>query len=93
MFSTGNRTRGQADGFGLEILPKLKDVKTSVNNFVSPFPEAEFKPTKQSVPKYDSILFRLLNDFNGTWAKESYPAGMGLSIVCFDLKLIIVYKY
>ncbi|XP_007437676.1 formin-1 [Python bivittatus] len=24
----GNRTRGQADGFGLEILPKLKDVKS-----------------------------------------------------------------
>ncbi|GIY53697.1 formin-2, partial [Caerostris extrusa] len=23
----GNRNRGQADGFGLEILPKLKDVK------------------------------------------------------------------
>lgn len=27
----GNRTRGQADGFGLEILPKLKDVKSRVN--------------------------------------------------------------
>ena len=26
----GNRTRGQADGFGLEILPKLKDVKSRV---------------------------------------------------------------
>ncbi|MEE6491802.1 hypothetical protein FKM82_016381 [Ascaphus truei] len=25
----GNRTRGQADGFGLEILPKLKDVKST----------------------------------------------------------------
>uniref|UniRef100_A0A8C5GS84 FH2 domain-containing protein n=1 Tax=Gouania willdenowi TaxID=441366 RepID=A0A8C5GS84_GOUWI len=25
----GNRTRGQADGFALEILPKLKDVKSS----------------------------------------------------------------
>lgn len=24
----GNRTRGQADGFGLEILPKLRDVKS-----------------------------------------------------------------
>ncbi|KAJ6667335.1 hypothetical protein lerEdw1_017313 [Lerista edwardsae] len=24
----GNRTRGQADGFGLEILPKLKDVRS-----------------------------------------------------------------
>lgn len=26
----GNRTRGQADGFGLEILGKLKDVKSNV---------------------------------------------------------------
>lgn len=31
----GNRTRGQADGFGLEILAKLKDVK-SKDNQVSP---------------------------------------------------------
>ena len=29
----GNRTRGQADGFGLEILPKLKDVKSKESNF------------------------------------------------------------
>ncbi|KAF7230921.1 formin isoform X2 [Nothobranchius furzeri] len=27
----GNRVRGQADGFGLEILPKLKDVKSKDN--------------------------------------------------------------
>ncbi|XP_078515576.1 formin-1 [Lissotriton helveticus] len=27
----GNRTRGQADGYGLEILPKLKDVKSRDN--------------------------------------------------------------
>lgn len=27
----GNRTRGQADGFGLEILAKLKDVKSKDN--------------------------------------------------------------
>ena len=27
----GNRTRGQADGFSLDILPKLKDVKSSVS--------------------------------------------------------------
>lgn len=26
----GSRVRGQADGFGLEILPKLKDVKSKV---------------------------------------------------------------
>lgn len=30
----GNRTRGQADGFGLEILPKLKDVKSRVSTNV-----------------------------------------------------------
>ncbi|XP_022247825.1 protein cappuccino-like [Limulus polyphemus] len=28
----GNRTRGQADGFGLEILPKLRDVKSKDNS-------------------------------------------------------------
>ncbi|KAM6964335.1 LOW QUALITY PROTEIN: formin-2-like [Tautogolabrus adspersus] len=28
----GNRTRGQADGFSLDILPKLKDVKSSVRD-------------------------------------------------------------
>ncbi|CAG2121235.1 unnamed protein product, partial [Medioppia subpectinata] len=28
----GNRDRGQADGFGLEILPKLRDVKGKQNN-------------------------------------------------------------
>ncbi|XP_078419374.1 formin-like isoform X1 [Cetorhinus maximus] len=38
----GNRTRGQADGFGLEILPKLKDVKsrdnqTSLVDFVASY--------------------------------------------------------
>lgn len=30
----GNRTRGQADGFGLEILPKLKDVKSRVTHHI-----------------------------------------------------------
>ncbi|KAG0726304.1 Formin-2 [Chionoecetes opilio] len=29
----GNRTRGQADGFGLEILPKIKDVRSKEANF------------------------------------------------------------
>lgn len=31
----GNRTRGQADGFGLEILPKLRDVKSSDNSVIT----------------------------------------------------------
>ncbi|XP_052057086.1 formin-2 [Apodemus sylvaticus] len=30
--NAGNKTRGQADGFGLDILPKLKDVKSSDNS-------------------------------------------------------------
>ncbi|PIK50571.1 hypothetical protein BSL78_12550 [Apostichopus japonicus] len=30
----GNRTRGQADGFGLEILAKLKDVKSAPNRLL-----------------------------------------------------------
>lgn len=28
----GSRIRGQADGFGMEILPKLKDVKSKVRS-------------------------------------------------------------
>ena len=31
----GNRSRGQADGFTLDILPKLKDVKSSVSPCVT----------------------------------------------------------
>lgn len=31
----GNRDRGQADGFGLEILPKLRDVKSSTSSSVT----------------------------------------------------------
>ncbi|CAH0555466.1 unnamed protein product [Brassicogethes aeneus] len=31
----GNMTRGQADGFGLEILPKIKDVKSSKDSKVT----------------------------------------------------------
>ena len=27
----GNRTRGQADGFAIDILPKIKDVKSKDN--------------------------------------------------------------
>ncbi|XP_043553925.1 formin-1 isoform X3 [Chiloscyllium plagiosum] len=40
----GNRTRGQADGFGLEILPKLKDVKSrdaGTDKSVYPLPEPQ----------------------------------------------------
>lgn len=33
----GNRTRGQADGFTLDILPKLKDVKSSVSQGYSSY--------------------------------------------------------
>ncbi|KAJ0016043.1 hypothetical protein NQD34_014333 [Periophthalmus magnuspinnatus] len=33
----GNRTRGQADGFTLDILPKLKDVKSSVSTACNRF--------------------------------------------------------
>ena len=31
-YMNGGTTRGQADGFGLEILPKLKDVKSKDNS-------------------------------------------------------------
>ena len=31
-YISGNKSRGQADGFGLDILPKLKDVKSKVSS-------------------------------------------------------------
>ena len=43
----GNRTRGQADGYSLEILPKLKDVKSRVFIFHMSFcdlPSFSFYP-------------------------------------------------
>lgn len=35
IFFLGNRSRGQADGFGIEILAKLRDVKTKVLSMYS----------------------------------------------------------
>ena len=32
----GSRTRGQADGFELDILPKLKDYKAKASVYLSP---------------------------------------------------------
>ena len=30
----GNRQRGQADGFAIDILPKIKDVKSKDNKYI-----------------------------------------------------------
>lgn len=51
----GNRTRGQADGFGLEILPKLKDVKSRVK------PLKALKSYKSRVISITLLLFIYLN--------------------------------
>lgn len=45
----GNRTRGQADGFTLDILPKLKDVKSSVSK--------ELKHNSVKPVKHMKLLF------------------------------------
>lgn len=58
----GNRDRGQADGFGLEILPKLRDVKsndnsTSLLEFVV---RAYIKECYQEVSSMETVAFPLV---------------------------------
>lgn len=54
----GNRTRGQADGFGLEILPKLKDVKSRVTP-PTPSPRCSSLRIQQSHGRCLSVIFIL----------------------------------
>lgn len=54
----GNRTRGQADGFTLDILPKLKDVKSSVS--------------KERTLKRQTNAYKL-NDITGEIASHENP--------------------
>lgn len=49
----GSRARGQADGFGLEILPKLKDVKSRVT--FSPFHKPMFDTVKALVAHTNTL--------------------------------------
>lgn len=58
----GNRDRGQADGFGLEILPKLNDVKsndnsTSLLEFVV---RSYIKECYQEVSSMETVAFPLV---------------------------------
>lgn len=56
----GNRSRGQADGFTLDILPKLKDVKSSVSK--------EGKMLKQTALKHvEMLLF-----YPGPWGLQPF---------------------
>lgn len=50
----GNRTRGQADGFGLEILPKLKDVKSRVRDRGATFTRASL-PIQLDLNRLESL--------------------------------------
>lgn len=74
----GNRTRGQADGFGLEILPKLKDVKSRVSvRSINSFYFKEFLEDKNQtyvvVPFYDIILVYIDSKEVGWAPLHSYP--------------------
>ena len=55
----GNRDRGQADGFGLEILPKLKDVKGKDNSLTL----LQFV-VKSYLKKYDSLVIYNAEDIH-----------------------------
>lgn len=72
----GNRTRGQADGFGLEILPKLKDVKSRVSHHTvlpSPHPlllpeltliACNFSPQDNKTNLLDYVVLYYLRNFD-----------------------------
>ncbi|XP_061163770.1 uncharacterized protein LOC133172931 [Saccostrea echinata] len=72
----GNRSRGQADGFGIEILAKLKDVKTKdnrmtllqyiVSTYVSKFERdlAGTEKAKLPVPEYSDVTQAMLVQFD-----------------------------
>lgn len=53
----GNRSRGQADGFTLDILPKLKDVKSSVSKYEITVTSLN----RQVTPKYCHHLLTLMS--------------------------------
>ncbi|MGH0176324.1 UNVERIFIED_CONTAM: hypothetical protein FKN15_072561 [Acipenser sinensis] len=66
----GNRTRGQADGFALDILPKLKDVKSSDagrENSIFPLPEPHdlFQASQMKFEDFQKDLRKLRKDLNG----------------------------
>ncbi|KAM6466908.1 formin-1 isoform 3-T3 [Liasis olivaceus] len=66
----GNRTRGQADGFGLEILPKLKDVKsreagTEKSVFPLPEPQDFFQASQVKFEDLIKDLRKLKRDLEG----------------------------
>ncbi|ETE63915.1 Formin-2, partial [Ophiophagus hannah] len=63
----GNRTRGQADGFGLDILPKLKDVKSSdagKEQCIFPLPEPQdlFQASQLKFEEFNKDLRKLRKD-------------------------------
>ncbi|KAH0516805.1 Formin-2, partial [Microtus ochrogaster] len=66
----GNKTQGQADGSGLDILPKLKDVKSSdAGKKQCVFPLAEpqelFQASQMKFEDFQKDLRKLKNDLKG----------------------------
>ncbi|KAI5710063.1 hypothetical protein M8J75_005430 [Diaphorina citri] len=80
----GNRLRGQADGFGLEILPKLKDVRSKDNsvtllhfivrtylrNSENPLNESLPVPEPGDVDRAASVVFDDIHSQLSTLAKK-----------------------
>lgn len=78
----GNRTRGQADGFGLEILPKLKDVKSRVSHHtVLPSPRplllpeltliaCNFPPQDNKTNLLDYVVLYYLRNFDTVKSRQ-----------------------
>ncbi|KAG8000212.1 Formin-2 [Nibea albiflora] len=70
----GNRSRGQADGFTLDILPKLKDVKSSDagrETCIYPLPEPQdlFQASQMKFDDFQRDLRKLKKDLNACSAE------------------------
>ncbi|KAM4591298.1 uncharacterized protein fmn2a isoform 2-T2 [Odontesthes bonariensis] len=70
----GNRSRGQADGFTMDILPKLKDVKSSDagrETCVYPLPEPQdlFQASQMKFEDFQRDLRKLRKDLNACLAE------------------------
>lgn len=69
----GNRTRGQADGFGLEILPKIKDVKSKeasytllhfvVNKYIEKYEGEDAGTDKAQLPLPDPYVVERVSNY------------------------------
>ncbi|KAM7382244.1 hypothetical protein PAMA_012890 [Pampus argenteus] len=92
----GNRTRGQADGFTLDILPKLKDVKSSDagrETCVYPLPEPHdlFQASQMKFEDFQKDLIRLRKDLRAKSELETLESQLSITHKLF-LELTLFFS-